>query len=104
MEDTVETKERNKRVVELLTRKDALDEEIGVHRTKVSELETERTDIDTELADLIDFKLTNHTNGSAAVVRKCRLCGVEGHIIGRSKTEDGRDTCVTYPNGKPKEE
>jgi hypothetical protein len=88
-----------------LTRKDTISEEIVGYHAKSAELETERDDIETELADLIDFKLTNHTNGTEArVTRKCRLCGVEGHIIARTKTTDGRDTCPTYPDGKPKEE
>jgi hypothetical protein len=102
MEEEVESKERNKRVVELLTRKDTLDEEIIVHRTKADELTTEREGVEDEIAELLGL---HRTNGAApASSRTCRLCGQSGHIIARTKTSDGRDTCPTYPNGKLKEE
>lgn len=103
MEQEMETKERNKRVVELLTRKDEIGDELATLGEKTNALGIQRAEVEEELAELLGIQ---RTNGAAhpAPTRSCRLCGQTGHIIARTKTGDGRDTCPTYPNGKPQEE
>jgi hypothetical protein len=102
MENELETKDRNKRVVELLTRKDELSTEIESCHTKLAELGNEGETIEAELATLLGMKRTNG-DAEPESKRKCALCGNVGHIIKRNKTPDGRPTCKNFPEGKPQE-
>jgi DNA repair exonuclease SbcCD ATPase subunit len=100
-EEELDNKERNKRVMELLTRKDEITEELATLDTKMGELSDERHQVDSELQELIG--IVPQPSLPLSNGRKCALCGVEGHIIARTKTADGKPTCKTYPNGKPQE-
>lgn len=97
--------ERNKRVTEILMRKDEIDAELTTLDETIHTLNEERGNLDAELSELIGISAPPPANGNGHTSgRKCRLCGQTGHIIARTKTADGRDTCPTYPNGKPLEE
>src|SRR5438105_3970320 len=61
----------------------------------------ERSDLDAELRKILgEIGHSKPAQASEPRKRRCKLCGKEGHIIGRKKTADGRDTCPTYPEGK----
>src|SRR5215510_3526597 len=89
-----ETATRLKTIVDRLDEIDA----------ELEKLAKERSDLDAELRKILDE--IGHSEPRKAQdndrrKRRCKLCGKEGHIIGRKKTADGRDTCTTYPEGKP---
>ena len=74
---------------------------LGELIAKRETLTTELAAVTTELTELLGTPPT--APELPGIGRKCKLCGETGHIIARTKTTDGRDTCPTYPEGKPKE-
>jgi DNA repair exonuclease SbcCD ATPase subunit len=79
---------------------DRLDEIDG----ELQKLGQERADLDAELKRIlseIGHSEPRKSRGNEQRKRRCKLCGREGHIVARKKTADGRDTCPTYPEGKP---
>ena len=71
---------------------------------EVAKLTNERSDLDAELSKILDeigHSEPRKAKDSEPRKRRCKLCGREGHIVARKKTADGRDTCPTYPEGKP---
>lgn len=89
-----ETATRLKTIVDRLDQIDA----------ETEKLTKERFDLDAELKKILgEIGQSKPRTSQAGEPRKrrCKLCGREGHIIGHKKTADGRDTCPTYPEGKP---
>jgi hypothetical protein len=85
------------RVKAMIDRLDVIDAEMD-------KLAKERSDLDAELNTFlseVDQPAPRARKSGERRQRHCKLCGAEGHIIARKKTADGRDTCPTYPEGKP---
>ena len=64
---------------------------------EIAKLNAELTETEAELHRLI----TGAPAEAPKSKRHCKLCGAAGHIVARKKTADGRETCASYPNGKP---
>jgi len=79
MEQELETKERNKRVVELLTRKDEIGDDIAKLGEQMNALGSERANIEEELAELLGIQRTN--GAVAEKQRHCSRCGQVGHSV-----------------------
>jgi hypothetical protein len=85
------------RLKTIIDRLDSIDAEI-------EKLTNERSDLDAELTKILAEISPSVARPSQAIERRkrrCKLCGREGHIVARKKSGDGRDTCPTYPEGKP---
>ena len=86
------------------TRLKTIIDRLDAIEAEMEKLTKERSDLDAELRKILNE--IGHSKPSKAEAterrkRRCKLCGREGHIVARKKTADGRDTCPTYPEGKP---
>ena len=91
------TGETATRLKTIINRLDEIDAEL-------EKLAKERSDLDAELRKILNeigHSELRRGQDSERRKRRCKLCGREGHIVARKKTADGRDTCPTYPEGKP---
>jgi hypothetical protein len=81
----LETKEKVARIGELLTRKDAIVEEIASHDEKSGELAIERDTLDAELHQLLG--VSPQPASAPGRQMKCSVCGELGHNSKRHQTE-----------------
>ena len=89
---------------ETATRLKTIVDRLDIIDAEMEKLAQERSDLDAELREILGEigQSKQHTSQAGERgKRRCKLCGREGHILGRKKTADGRDTCPTYPEGKP---
>ena len=89
---------------ETATRLKTIVDRLDTIDAEMEKLAQERSDLDAELREILGEigQSKQHTSQAGERgKRRCKLCGREGHILGRKKTADGRDTCRTYPEGKP---
>ena len=89
---------------ETATRLKTIVDRLDTIDAEMDKLAKERSDLDAELKNIlgeIGQSKPRTSPAGEARKRRCKLCGKEGHIIGRKKTTDVRDTCPTYPEGKP---
>jgi hypothetical protein len=89
---------------ETATRLKTIVDRLDIIDAEMEKLVQEHSDLDAELRKILGEIGQSKPHTSQAGERgkrRCKLCGREGHILGRKKTADGRDTCRTYPEGKP---
>ena len=89
---------------ETATRLKTIVDRLDTIDAEMEKLAQERSDLDAELRKILG-EIGHSKPGTSQAAerrkRRCKLCGREGHILGRKKTADGLDTCPTYPEGKP---
>ncbi|MGH7112579.1 MAG: hypothetical protein ACREFK_19415 [Stellaceae bacterium] len=87
------------RVKKLIDRLDEIDAQMQVLGKERSELDAEINKI-LGTIDIGGAPRPRRQSGERRQ-RHCKLCGSTEHIIARKKMPDGRQTCPTYPEGKP---